>query len=417
MAPLLGNRGIQVSVPVGGQVMSVILSMISLSVLSVFLSMKDQPRSLFGKGLTNVPTQQKECSPSNIGRSFLSLYGVRNLLYQHSVCWILPALTDDILVTFAIYLVSYLFVFVTALLQYSFGVNSSYGLCDGAILLCLVCYVLTKAQLIYLFLVEKAYIIRNSPKRRMQSKLYLFNSFGIITVFIVVIVLNFYYRIVRMEEGICYIGMKGLGIIPLITFDGLANTYLTMMFLIPLRKLYSFKNMARTSANIRLRNVAFRTFIGSVCTLLSSAVNLTVLAALNGEPGWVCLMCCNCDVLFSAIVIYWVTSKDNAGTTETNSSRNVGNGYAENSMGSAIPRPTHRAEREYEPSTSDEVVLMTPGRSNRGPTTRDDDDNSSKTSNSKEKVIVAATIRPQSSIDASIDANRSPGEDLYRQNP
>lgn len=95
-----------------------------------------------------------------------------------------------------------------------------------------------------------------------------------------------------MEEGICYIGMKGLGIIPLITFDGLANTYLTLMFLIPLRsrhrpvfevdseypiltvktELYSFKNMARTSANIRLRNVAFRTFVGSLCTLLSSAV-------------------------------------------------------------------------------------------------------------------------------------------------
>lgn len=53
---------------------------------------------------------------------------------------------------------------------------------------------------------------------------------------------------------------------------------------------------------------------------------------LNGEPGWVCLMCCNCDstypvarsrscrlltgaVLFSAIVIQWVTSRDNASTS------------------------------------------------------------------------------------------------------
>ncbi|CAI6101246.1 unnamed protein product [Clonostachys chloroleuca] len=386
MAPLLEHRGIQVSVPVGGQVMSVILTMISLI-------WKNSPILGFKKGFADVSTQQKECLPSNIGGSF--------------------PLTDDISVTFAIYLVSYLFVFVTALLQYSFGVNSSYGLCEGAILLCLVCYVLTKAQLIYLFLVEKAYIIRNSPKRRMQSKLYLFNSFGIITVFVVVIVLNFYYRIVRMEEGICYIGMKGLGIIPLITFDGLANTYLTLMFLIPLRKLYSFKNMARTSANIRLRNVAFRTFVGSLCTLLSSAVNLTVLAALNGEPGWVCLMCCNCDVLFSAIIIYWVTSKDNAGTTETNSSRNVGNGYAENSMGSAIRRPTNLAEREYAPSVSDEVVLMTPARSNRRH--NEDDDNSSKTSNSKEKVIVATTMKPESSIDASIDADQRPREeDLYR---
>jgi hypothetical protein len=121
-------------------------------------------------------------------------------------------------------------------------------------------------------------------------------------------------------------------------------------------------------------------------------------------------------VLFSAIVIYWVTSKDNAGTTETNSSRNVGNGYAENSMGSAIRRPTHLAERECAPSISDEVALMTPARSNRR--LNEDDDNSSKTSNSKEKVIVATTVKPESSSDASIDANGRPREeDLYRQNP
>lgn len=144
MAPLLEYRSIQVSVPVGGQVMSVILSMVSLSVLSVFLSMEEQSYFVFEKDFTNISTQRKECSPSNIGRSFLSSYGVSITLYQHSFRWILPALTEDILVTFAIYLVSYLFVFVTALLQYSFGVNSSYGLCDGAILLCLVCYVLTK---------------------------------------------------------------------------------------------------------------------------------------------------------------------------------------------------------------------------------------------------------------------------------
>jgi hypothetical protein len=45
MAPLLEYRSIQVSVPVGGQVMSVILSMVSLSVLSVFLSMEEQSYS------------------------------------------------------------------------------------------------------------------------------------------------------------------------------------------------------------------------------------------------------------------------------------------------------------------------------------------------------------------------------------
>lgn len=82
-----------------------------------------------------------------------------------------------------------------------------------------------------------------------------------------------------------------------------------------LQELHSFRNMPRSAANMRLRTIAFRTFVGSVCTLLSSIVyihnsqrqrssvdvansydsNLTVLMALNGEPGWVCLMCCNSD--------------------------------------------------------------------------------------------------------------------------
>lgn len=90
-------------------------------------------------------------------------------------------------------------------------------------------------------------------------------------------------------------------------------------------------------------------------------------------------------------------------------------------MGSAIRRPNTHAEREYAPSISDEVVLMAPARSNRGPSNHGEDgDSSSKTSNTKEKVIVATTIKPESSsTDASIDANRRPGdeEDLYRQAP
>lgn len=77
--------------------------------------------------------------------------------------------------------------------------------------------------------------------------------------------------------------------------------------------LYSFKNLPKTGANSRLRSVAFRTFVGACCTLTSSIVyaacyvhirswkltthssNLTILMVLNGEPGWVCLMCCNSD--------------------------------------------------------------------------------------------------------------------------
>ncbi|KAK6070911.1 hypothetical protein SCUP515_08128 [Seiridium cupressi] len=167
------------------------------------------------------------------------------------------------------------------------------------------------------------FVVRNGAKPRLQSKLYCFNSFGMLGVYIIVSLLNFIFRITRLENGLCIIGMKKIAMVPLITFDLLVNIYLTILFIIPLRCLYSFKDMPRTPANIRLRTVAMRTFVGALSTTVSSVVNLTVLMALDGEPGWVCLLCCNCDtnlwpfhhtVLFSAVIIQWVTSRDNAAT-------------------------------------------------------------------------------------------------------
>ncbi|KAI1418145.1 hypothetical protein F5Y13DRAFT_150658 [Hypoxylon sp. FL1857] len=48
-------------------------------------------------------------------------------------------------------------------------------------------------------------------------------------------------------------------------------------------------------------------------------VNLAVLMALNGEPGWICLTCCNADILLSVLVIQWVTSRDNPGAIDSSS--------------------------------------------------------------------------------------------------
>ncbi|KAH6900166.1 hypothetical protein B0T10DRAFT_17751 [Thelonectria olida] len=292
-APINDNAGGQEShishstpgakVPIAGDVMGLLVAMASIAVLSICL--------------------------------FQRITAIKRWHNLPAVVWL----------TFAIYVDSFAFVVVTTILQQIFGLNSSYSLCHGAILLCLVCYVTTKIM-IYVFLVEKAHIIRSNGRKRLQSKLYCFNSFGMLGMYCVVVVLNFVFRIAKIDEnGVCIIGMKSIAMIPLISFDAVVNVYLTILFLIPLRSLYSFKNMPKSPANVRLRNVAFRTFVGSCCTLISSVLNLTVLMSLNGEPGWVCLMCCNSDVLFSALVIQWVTSKDNAGTgnqTGTNNQYN-----------------------------------------------------------------------------------------------
>ncbi|KAI6778768.1 uncharacterized protein J7T54_007420 [Emericellopsis cladophorae] len=198
----------------------------------------------------------------------------------------------------------------------------------------------------------------------MRSRLYLFNSFGMISVYIVVVTMNFVFRITRMDHnGQCIIGMERLAMIPLITFDAVVNVYLTIIFLIPLKNLYSFKNMPRTASNLRLRTVAFRTFIGAVSTLLSSVTNLTVLMALNGQPGWVCLMLCNCDILFSAMVIQWVTSKDNAGTSGNNSLNADNNSAARRGRAVDAARRTDFASeticaRCTPPSSPAEIALV-----------------------------------------------------------
>ncbi|KAL7963619.1 hypothetical protein V8C34DRAFT_300122 [Trichoderma compactum] len=198
---------------------------------------------------------------------------------------------------------------------------------------------------IYLFLAEKAWIIRGATTPRLKSILYLVNSLGMLTIYIAVVILNFVFRITEMHNGECIIGMRSAAMIPLISFDTVINVYLTIMFLIPLKKLYSYTNMARTRANIRLRMVAFRTFCGAVCTLVSSIVNLSVLMALN--------------VLFSAIVIQWVTSRDNAGTVSSSSS---GEARRSRDLGSGMNRISTPSELHETPSSTLADISLVPTR-------------------------------------------------------
>ncbi|KAH7410835.1 hypothetical protein BKA64DRAFT_365179 [Cadophora sp. MPI-SDFR-AT-0126] len=215
------------------------------------------------------------------------------------VCWLILIIYAD----------SIIFVLGTAVLWQGYGVDSSHSVCSTALLLCLSCYMTTKV-FIYYFLVERVYIVRRSSSSRLKSKLYLFNSFGMLVPYLFVIALNFYFRFADYEQGSCRIGMKRESMIPLIAFDILVNVYLTSLFLIHLRSLYSYK----TNRSSQTRMVTLRTFVGSCCTLTSSVANLTVVMVSKGEPGWICLMCCNIDILFSALVLHWITSKDNAST-------------------------------------------------------------------------------------------------------
>ncbi|THY18887.1 hypothetical protein D6D00_07922 [Aureobasidium pullulans] len=231
----------------------------------------------------------------------------------------------------AIYTDSLLFIITTAILTKSYNINEDVRICDGAILLCkstfvsssikeasaneksgILCYMSTKV-LLYYFLVEKVFIIRNPWESRLKDKLYLFNVFGVILPYVILVILSFVQRIAYIgKDGKCVIGINKDILFPLTSFEIVLNIYLTFLFLAPLKKLYGGESTqnSQSESKIALKTMAMRTFIGSCCTLISTAVNLGVLAGLEGEKGWICLMLCNLDILFAVSVLHWATSLD-----------------------------------------------------------------------------------------------------------
>ncbi|EGX49214.1 hypothetical protein AOL_s00078g598 [Orbilia oligospora ATCC 24927] len=113
--------------------------------------------------------------------------------------------------------------------------------------------------------------------------------------------------------------MKKVALLPLITFDVVVNVYLTTLFLIPVVKIAQGKAQQSHQA---LRSMAIKTFCGSCATLISSVANLTTLMLLKGEPGWICLLLCNADILFSAVVLHAITNKDHQGSSDTTRATN-----------------------------------------------------------------------------------------------
>jgi len=165
---------------------------------------------------------------------------------------------------------------------------------------------MTTKVMIYLFLVERVRIVRGRRKPRSKDHFYLYNFFGMLLPYLAVIVLNLKFRFSHIRDGICIIGIEKIAIIPLVVWDVVANVYLTLLFLVPLWNAYSFKN----KTNVNLRRVALRAFVGACVTLITSIANLLTIMILNGEQGWICLICCNSDVLLSVLVLQWVTSGD-----------------------------------------------------------------------------------------------------------
>ncbi|KAI8602534.1 hypothetical protein EDD21DRAFT_303607 [Dissophora ornata] len=171
---------------------------------------------------------------------------------------------------------------------------------------CIILYAISKV-IIYLFLMEKIYVVTAVGSTRSEFMLYKVNL-GLMSPYLGILFLMIYYEVSELgEDGICYIGLQKPAALTLILYDIMLSTWLTVLFI---RPLMSSTSLLQGPSKGRLRDVARRTLMGCIIALILSSANVFTLVYFQGhERGLICLASCTCDVTLNAITIHWVTSR------------------------------------------------------------------------------------------------------------
>ncbi|KAK8012397.1 hypothetical protein PG991_009772 [Apiospora marii] len=174
-------------------------------------------------------------------------------------------------------------------------------------------------------------------------------------------------RFSHVEDGACIIGIEQRALVIPVAFDVFVSIYLSVLFIIPLMKetwnvefelrggrtlSLGTQAMMAHPASASLRRLATKSLIGSCVTLTSSGSNLIALLVLDGEPAWLCLICCKTDILVNALVIFWITSTRDSSA----SAKSLGTSTGPQGLTSRlITVPAHQQESD------DPDVLPHPG--------------------------------------------------------
>ncbi|KAF8933899.1 hypothetical protein BGZ47_010598 [Haplosporangium gracile] len=250
-----------------------------------------------------------------------------------------------------LYFLSWLFSVISAVLVQTNNRNQTS--CTLSILVCIVLYASSKV-VIYLFLTERVYVVTAVGVTRWNSRMYKFNL-ALVSPYLGIFVLAMYFRVaeIQSEDGHCMIGLKSAASIPLILYDTFICSWLTGLFV---RALLSSTSMLQGPTKSRLRDVARRTFIGSVFALLLSSANVASLVYFAGnQRGLYCLASCTLDVTLNAIVIHWVTSSTGRSRSDQRHHGGGGNSKDRPAGGAAGVHP-HNGNQQYAMQGMDKSV-------------------------------------------------------------
>lgn len=188
--------------------------------------------------------------------------------------------------------------------------NNNIISCTLSIFMCITLYAMSKIM-IYLFLIEKIYVVVSTEQSRMESKLYRFNI-ALLIPYVAIFVLMIVFRTAYITDDgsyYCHIGLALPATLSLVGYDFIITSYYTIQFIRTL--IWPNKNVASSTAGMQtsLRYVAKRNLVAAVVALIVSTANVIILISLDGvERGLVCLTSCTLDVTINCAAIFWVTS-------------------------------------------------------------------------------------------------------------
>ncbi|GJJ74520.1 hypothetical protein EMPS_06878 [Entomortierella parvispora] len=205
----------------------------------------------------------------------------------------------------SLYLVSWAFSFIaTILVQTNDGNVLS---CTFSVFSCIILYALSKI-IIYLFLMEKVYVVTAVGSTRRDFRLYKINL-ALLLPYSGILALMIIYRTSEVDDLTqrCYIGILKPASLPLILYDIFLSCWLTGLFI---HSLMSSTSLLQGPSKGKLRDVARRTLLGCLIALILSSANVFTLVYFKGhERGLICLASCTADVTLNAITIHWVTNR------------------------------------------------------------------------------------------------------------
>ncbi|OAG09804.1 uncharacterized protein CC84DRAFT_453686 [Paraphaeosphaeria sporulosa] len=235
-----------------------------------------------------------------------------------------------------LFLFAICFIFATAVVESGQSLASS-NLCYSAIIICLVFYTTNKLA-IYIFLLERARIVRAPFMRRHRDWLWISGMIIICAGFGTVAIIGFVFPVSELSrlDGRCRIGLPRKVAFPLMCFDIGLNFLLTGLFIWLLRPVLSLHRVnlipglltktshreenASSEVSLRysrphmhnlnhiIKNLLWKCLVGSTLVMLPTVGNMVTFYVMRGrELGWICLTICTLDVSWGVLIINWLT--------------------------------------------------------------------------------------------------------------